>query len=108
MSQLKLSIKVFLIFFFFNFLLNGDIEKPHKDSLWELKVDVKIDGSFIKQLDKSFEDKVFVRALTEVSQALGKKTVAEFVENEEVLEVLKGFGVDYAQGYHIGKPGFIE
>ena len=77
--------------------------------LKHLPVDyVKIDGSFIKQLDKSFEDKVFVRALTEVSQALGKKTVAEFVENEEVLEVLKGFGVDYAQGYHIGKPGFIE
>lgn len=77
--------------------------------LKHLPVDyVKIDGSFIKQLDKSFEDKVFVRALIEVSQALGKKTVAEFVENEEILMFLKGFGVDYAQGYHIGKPDFLE
>ena len=77
--------------------------------LKHLSVDyVKIDGSFIKQLDKSFEDKVFVRALIEVSQALGKKTVAEFVENEEILMFLKGFGVDYAQGYHIGKPDYLE
>jgi EAL domain-containing protein (putative c-di-GMP-specific phosphodiesterase class I) len=77
--------------------------------LKHLAVDyVKIDGSFIKQLDMSFEDKVFVRAMIEVSQALGKKTVAEFVENEEILMFLKGFGVDYVQGYHIGKPDFIE
>jgi len=77
--------------------------------LKHLPVDyIKIDGSFIKQLDMSFEDKVFVRAMIEVSQALGKKTVAEFVENEEILMFLKGFGVDYAQGYHVGKPDFLE
>ncbi len=76
--------------------------------LKHLAVDyVKIDGSFIKQLDMSFEDKVFVRAMIEVSQALGKKTVAEFVENEVTLMSLKGFGIDYVQGYHIGKPDVI-
>ena len=77
--------------------------------LKHLAVDyVKIDGSFIKRLDMSFEDKVFVRAMIEVSQALGKKTVAEFVENEEILMFLKGFGIDYVQGYYIGKPDFID
>ena len=77
--------------------------------LKHLPVDyVKIDGSFIKQLDSNFEDKVFVKALTDVSQSLGKKTIAEFVENEATLEVLKEFGIDYAQGYHIGKPGAIK
>jgi EAL domain-containing protein (putative c-di-GMP-specific phosphodiesterase class I) len=69
---------------------------------------VKIDGSFITQLDRSFEDKVFVRSLIEVSQTLGKKTVAEFVENEDILMFLKGFGVDYVQGYYIGKPDLLE
>ncbi|KAF3983180.1 MAG: EAL domain-containing protein [Methylococcales symbiont of Hymedesmia sp. n. MRB-2018] len=77
--------------------------------LKHLPVDyVKIDGSFIKNIAKSFEDKVFVKALTEVSQALGKKTVAEFVENETILQVLREFGIDYAQGYHIGKPDKID
>jgi len=69
---------------------------------------VKIDGSFIKQLDTNYEDKVFVKALTDVSQALGKKTIAEFVENEAILSILKEFGIDYAQGYHIGKPANID
>jgi len=77
--------------------------------LKHLPVDyVKIDGSFIKNIDSNYEDKVFVKALIEVSQALGKKTVAEFVENEAVLQVLKEFGVDYAQGYYIGKPTDIS
>jgi EAL domain-containing protein (putative c-di-GMP-specific phosphodiesterase class I) len=77
--------------------------------LKHLPVDyVIIDGSFIQQLDKSFEDKVFVKALTEVSQAVGKKTVAEFVENEAILQILHDFGIDYAQGYHIGKPDIMD
>ncbi len=77
--------------------------------LKHLPVDyVKIDGSFIKNIDTNYEDKVFVKALIDVSQALGKKTVAEFVENEAVLQVLKEFGIDYAQGYYIGKPTDIR
>lgn len=65
---------------------------------------VKIDGSFIRHLHKSNDDKIFVKALSDVAQAFGKKTVAEFVENEEILQILKEFSIDYAQGYHIGKP----
>ncbi len=73
--------------------------------LKHLPVDfVKIDGTFVQQIDKNDEDKIFVKAITEVSQALGKKTIAEFVENEEILAILKEFGIDYAQGYFIGKP----
>lgn len=73
--------------------------------LMHLPVDfVKIDGSFIKSLNTSKEDKVLVRALAEIAQGLGKKTIAEFVESHEILEVLDEFGVHYAQGYYIGKP----
>jgi EAL domain-containing protein (putative c-di-GMP-specific phosphodiesterase class I) len=69
---------------------------------------VKIDGSFIRQIDESKDDKVFVKALTGVAQAFGKKIVAEFVENESVLTTLKEFGIDYAQGFHIGKPERLD
>lgn len=69
---------------------------------------IKIDGSFIHQIDKNDEDKIFVKAITEVSQSLGKKTIAEFVENEETLKIVKELGVDYAQGYFIGRPDRLE
>jgi EAL domain-containing protein (putative c-di-GMP-specific phosphodiesterase class I) len=71
----------------------------------QLPVDyVKIDGSFVRTLVDSPDDQVFVEALTEVARGFGKKTVAEFVEDERALNMLRSFGVDYAQGYFIGKP----
>jgi len=73
--------------------------------LKSLPVDyVKIDGSFVKNMDNCEEDRIFVRVLTEVSQAFGKKIIAEFVENKEILDLLAEQGVDYAQGYYISKP----
>jgi diguanylate cyclase (GGDEF)-like protein/PAS domain S-box-containing protein len=73
--------------------------------LKSLPVDyVKIDGSFVKQMDVSEEDRIFVKVLTEVSQAFGKQIIAEFVENKEILVLLEQQGVDYAQGYYISKP----
>ncbi|MDC9729577.1 MAG: EAL domain-containing protein [Methyloprofundus sp.] len=73
--------------------------------LKSLPVDyVKIDGSFVKQMDTNEEDKLFVKVLTEVSQAFGKKIIAEFVENQAILELLEQQGVDYAQGYYVSKP----
>lgn len=65
---------------------------------------VKIDGSFVRTLVDSPDDQVFVRALAEVARGFGKKTVAEFVEDERALNMLRTFGVDYAQGFYIGKP----
>lgn len=66
---------------------------------------VKIDGSFIKNLTRNPDDVVFVRALNSAVQGFGKTTVAEFVEDEETLAILREIGVDHAQGYLIGKPG---
>jgi len=71
----------------------------------ELPLDIiKIDGIFIKDLDKNADDQLFVKALVDVAKGLGRKTIAEFVENREILEILRGYGVDYAQGYYIGRP----
>lgn len=71
----------------------------------ELPVDfVKIDGSFITNLAENPDDQLFVKALVDVARGMGKKTIAEFVENSETLALLHTFGVDYAQGYYIGKP----
>ena len=73
--------------------------------LKELKVDfIKIDGSFIRKLHENPNDQVFVKAITDLAKGLKIKSTAEFVENEESLKLLKAFGVDFAQGYLIGKP----
>ncbi|SJM89652.1 Cyclic di-GMP phosphodiesterase Gmr [Crenothrix polyspora] len=69
---------------------------------------VKIDGSFIRKIDKSDDDKVFVKALSGVAQAYGKKTVAESVESEEALTILKEIGIDFVQGYYIGDPAPLD
>jgi diguanylate cyclase (GGDEF)-like protein/PAS domain S-box-containing protein len=85
------------------------IEYPSLHYLKNAPVDyVKIDGSLIRQLDKNNDDRVFVKALIELAHAFGKKTVAEFVESEDVLVILREFGIDYAQGYHIGEPKAME
>jgi diguanylate cyclase (GGDEF)-like protein/PAS domain S-box-containing protein len=73
--------------------------------LKELPVDfVKIDGSFIKGLTLNLDDVVFVKALHHAVKGFGKYTIAEFVENEATLAILRDIGVDYAQGYLIGRP----
>ncbi|MBI5492308.1 MAG: EAL domain-containing protein [Deltaproteobacteria bacterium] len=73
--------------------------------LKEMQVDyIKIDGSFIKKLHENPDDQVFVKAITDVAKGLKIKSVAEFVETEDTLRLLREIGVDYAQGYLIGKP----
>jgi diguanylate cyclase (GGDEF)-like protein/PAS domain S-box-containing protein len=73
--------------------------------LKNLPVDyIKIDGSFIRKIDKSREDQIFVKAISDISHDLGKQTIAEFVENDHIMSLLKDYNIDYAQGYHIGKP----
>ncbi|MEK7828742.1 MAG: GGDEF and EAL domain-containing protein, partial [Deltaproteobacteria bacterium] len=73
--------------------------------LREMDVDyVKIDGAFIKNLHKEYRDQLFVKAISDVAKGMGIKTIAEFVENEEIIKFLKRLGVGYAQGYAIGKP----
>jgi EAL domain-containing protein (putative c-di-GMP-specific phosphodiesterase class I) len=73
--------------------------------LKRLPVDwVKIDGSFIKNLDAEPIDQVMVKSIVEIAKALGKEVVAEFVQNEATIALLKSYGVDYVQGAHIGRP----
>ena len=73
--------------------------------LRNLPVDiVKIDGSFVQHLVDNSEDQVLVKALTDIAHSLGKEVIAEFVCAPEILDMLRGYGVDYAQGFHIGRP----
>lgn len=65
---------------------------------------IKIDGSFIFNLVDSLDDQILVRAMVDIAKAYNKKSVAEFVENESTLKILQQYGVDYVQGYYIGKP----
>jgi len=73
--------------------------------LKHLPVDyLKIDGSFIRDLPRSPVDQHLVQAMVAVARGLGKRTIAEFVGDDETLNLLKEFGVDFAQGYFIGRP----
>ncbi len=73
--------------------------------LQELGVDyIKIDGSFVKKITENGNDRLFVKAIADIARGMGIRTIAEFVENEEILELLEELGVDYAQGYHTGRP----
>ncbi|WP_245232327.1 DUF1631 family protein [Thiorhodococcus minor] len=77
--------------------------------LKRLPVDyVKIDGSFVRDILVSPQDREIVKSFNEIAHFMGKKTIAEYVENQEILELLRDIGVDFAQGYAIEKPKFIE
>ena len=77
--------------------------------LKNLPVDyVKIDGAFIRDLLIDPVDHEMVTAINRVGHVMQKKTIAEFVENDETLIMLNEIGVDYAQGYGIAKPKPIE
>ena len=74
--------------------------------LKQLPIDfLKIDGTFVRDILADPVDYAMVRSFNELGQLLGKETIAEFVESDAILEKLSRFGVDYAQGYAIGRPG---
>ncbi|DAB29244.1 MAG TPA: diguanylate cyclase [Sulfurimonas sp. UBA12504] len=73
--------------------------------LIKLKADfLKIDGSLIKNLDKDKNAFIVVSTIVEFSKKLGMKTIAEFVENEEIFKIVKNLGIDYSQGYYFSQP----
>ena len=73
--------------------------------LKNLPVDyLKIDGSFVTNITSDRVNYALVECFNRVGQVMGMKTIAEFVENEATLELLRSLGVDYAQGYGIAKP----
>ena len=63
---------------------------------------------FVKDIANNPGDYAVVKSINEIGHYMGKKTIAEFVENEQVLESLREIGVDYAQGYQIEKPLPLE
>jgi EAL domain-containing protein (putative c-di-GMP-specific phosphodiesterase class I) len=69
---------------------------------------LKIDGDFIRQLPVSKPDQLTVKAIVQIAHGLGKRTVAEFVGDDATLRLLGRYGVDFAQGYHTGKPAAID
>jgi len=76
--------------------------------LRELPVDyVKIDGSFVTGIHKNRTDYAMVRSINDLAHFLGQETIAESVENEEIVEKLGDIGVDYLQGWGIGHPKLL-
>lgn len=65
---------------------------------------LKIDGSFVRDLAGEVPNQTFVRAINMIAHALDLETIAESVEDERVLDTVRKIGVDYAQGYYIGRP----
>jgi EAL domain-containing protein (putative c-di-GMP-specific phosphodiesterase class I) len=73
--------------------------------LKHLPVDfVKIDGHFVQGMKNCSADRAIVSSINDIAHSFGKRTVAEFVENADVLRVLQESGVDFVQGYHISRP----
>ncbi len=73
--------------------------------LKHLKVQsLKIDGLFVRDMDRDPADYALVRAMNEVGHAMGITTVAEYVETEEVAGMLRAMGVDYGQGFGLAVP----
>ncbi len=74
-------------------------------NLQMLRVDmVKIDGAYVKGLEASPDNQIFVRTLVDLAKNFNLKTVAEWVGSQAEAELLKKLGVDYFQGYHFGEP----
>ncbi|MFK8027765.1 MAG: EAL domain-containing protein [Gammaproteobacteria bacterium] len=65
---------------------------------------IKIDGSFIKDIETNKQNRTIVKAVTDIAKAYGRKTVAEYIENKEISDIVRDIGVDYGQGYYYSKP----
>jgi EAL domain-containing protein (putative c-di-GMP-specific phosphodiesterase class I) len=77
--------------------------------LKQLPVDyLKIDGVFVKDMVDDPIDRAMVEAINNVGHVMGKQTIAEFVDSDEVIAELRKIGVDFAQGYFLGKPKVFE
>jgi len=73
--------------------------------LKHLRADLlKIDGLFIRDLPNDRDNQVFVKSIVDVARGMRKTTIAEYVEDAETLEMLRHFGVDMVQGYHLDMP----
>jgi diguanylate cyclase (GGDEF)-like protein len=69
---------------------------------------IKIDGSFVRDMPRSDADQLTVQAIVQIARGLGKTTIAEYVQDDETTELLREYGVDMAQGYHLGRPTDLD
>jgi EAL domain-containing protein (putative c-di-GMP-specific phosphodiesterase class I) len=69
---------------------------------------LKIDGEFVATCLSNRTDQLVIRAVVDIAQGLGKETVAEFASDPELVRFLETQGVDYAQGFEIGRPAPLE
>ena len=69
---------------------------------------IKIDGHFVRDLPTSDVDQLTVKAIVGIARGLGKETIAEYVESERTEALLRSFGVDMAQGFHLGRPAALS
>lgn len=76
--------------------------------LKKLPVDyLKIDGMFIRDITSDETDRIFVKSIIDIARSMQIKTIAEFVEDDEILAVLRELGADYAQGFGVHRPELI-
>ncbi|MEA1916680.1 MAG: EAL domain-containing protein, partial [Campylobacterota bacterium] len=69
---------------------------------------IKIDSSLISNIDRDVHSRLMVETIVSLAHKMGVKTIAEFVSSQEILDIIKELNVDYAQGYHMGRPEPIE
>ncbi|HYF25191.1 MAG TPA: GGDEF domain-containing phosphodiesterase, partial [Baekduia sp.] len=65
---------------------------------------LKIDGEFVKDLVTNPTNRLIVRSIVDIARGLGRRTIAEYVGDEATVALLRRYGVDYAQGFHVGRP----
>jgi diguanylate cyclase (GGDEF)-like protein len=65
---------------------------------------IKIDGAFVRDMPRSDADQLTVQAIVQIARGLGKTTIAEYVQDDTTAEMLRDYGVDMAQGFHLGRP----
>lgn len=69
---------------------------------------LKIDGTFIRDIHTDPINKAFVESIHNISKKMGIKSTAEYVENKDIFNCVKSIGIDYAQGYHLAKPAPVK
>jgi diguanylate cyclase (GGDEF)-like protein len=78
------------------------------ENILKLNIDyIKIDGSLIRNIDTNKRHAIVVETIADFAQKIGAKTIAEFVSSEAIYHKVKALGIDYAQGYFIGKPDVL-
>ncbi len=80
-------------------------EKSAYNRMFDLKAEfIKIDGSFIKGIDKNKANLIIVQSIVQFAKKSGIKTIAEHIETQKEYEIVKKLGIDYSQGFLLGKP----